>query len=171
MIICNNCNFKNIEGTLYCEDCGSPLHSGGGTSTLATQQLSQDEKQENPIVNSKSQWGTAYLGASTALILHFQDGDERLTLHPKKEMLMGRADEKTHHYPEVDLTPYQALDKGVSRKHASLRRNDDTLMLIDLGSSNGTFINGQRVQPNQPRILRDGDELRLGKLTMRIYFK
>jgi pSer/pThr/pTyr-binding forkhead associated (FHA) protein len=52
-----------------------------------------------------------------------------------------------------------------------IRRGEDTLTLVDLGSTNGTHLNGQRLIPNQPRVLRDGDEVRLGKLVFHIFFK
>ncbi|KAB2855894.1 MAG: FHA domain-containing protein, partial [Anaerolineae bacterium] len=39
------------------------------------------------------------------------------------------------------------------------------------GSVNGTFLNGQRLIPRQARIVHDGDEMRFGKLALRIYFK
>jgi pSer/pThr/pTyr-binding forkhead associated (FHA) protein len=43
--------------------------------------------------------------------------------------------------------------------------------LIDLGSTNGSFINDQRLVAHQPRILRDGDILRLGSLVVQVNFK
>ena len=48
----------------------------------------------------------------------------------------------------------------------AIRRGEDTLTLVDLGSVNGTHLNGQRLVPNQPRVLRDGDEIRLGRLVV-----
>jgi pSer/pThr/pTyr-binding forkhead associated (FHA) protein len=59
----------------------------------------------------------------------------------------------------------------VSRVHAAIERSEDTLTLIDMRSSNGTLLNGQKLVPDQPRVLRDGDEVRLGKLVAHIYFK
>ncbi|MBC8508081.1 MAG: FHA domain-containing protein [Anaerolineales bacterium] len=50
----------------------------------------------------------------------------------------------------------------VSRVHAELHRTDDTLELIDLGSTNGTFLNDERLQANQPQTLHVGDEIRFG---------
>jgi len=41
---------------------------------------------------------------------------------------------------------------------------------FDLGSANGSFLNGQRLYPNEKRIVRDSDELRLGRLVMRVRF-
>jgi DNA-binding winged helix-turn-helix (wHTH) protein len=54
-------------------------------------------------------------------------------------------------------------DASVSRRHAHLRRNGGTVVLTDLGSKNGTFVNGVRV--SGPVSLVDGDEVRLGLVT------
>ena len=53
----------------------------------------------------------------------------------------------------------QIHDTEVSRRHAELRRSDKTYILADLGSSNGTYINGQRIT-TQP--LATGDQLQVG---------
>jgi pSer/pThr/pTyr-binding forkhead associated (FHA) protein len=84
---------------------------------------------------------------------------------------MGRSDVGSVEKPNIDFAPYDALDKGVSRSHATIELSEDTLTIVDTGSANGTFLNGQRLVPNQPRVLRDGDELRLGKLIANIYFE
>jgi pSer/pThr/pTyr-binding forkhead associated (FHA) protein len=41
---------------------------------------------------------------------------------------------------------------------------------MDLDSTNGTYLNGVWMYPNQPRVLRDGDELMLGSLVLRFKF-
>jgi pSer/pThr/pTyr-binding forkhead associated (FHA) protein len=69
------------------------------------------------------------------------------------------------------MGPFGGADQGVSRRHAEIRRGEDTLTLVDLGSTNGTHLNGQRLIPHQPRVLRDGDEIRMGKLVFHIFFK
>lgn len=53
-------------------------------------------------------------------------------------------------------------DATVSRQHARIRLQDDKFILFDLGSANGTFVNGQRVE--QPRALADGDVVRFGEV-------
>jgi len=59
----------------------------------------------------------------------------------------------------------QIKDAGISRRHAAIvRREDQSYALEDLGSSNGTFANQQRVE--QPYPLRDGDMIQLGTMTV-----
>jgi hypothetical protein len=53
---------------------------------------------------------------------------------------------------------------SVSRRHAEIREESGAWLLRDLGSSNGTFLNGQRVHADQP--LRPGDEISLGKFSI-----
>jgi hypothetical protein len=62
---------------------------------------------------------------------------------------------------EADL---RLADPGVSRRHASLRRDDDRVVLTDLGSTNGTHVNGRRIDEV---VLRDGDEITVGETALR----
>ncbi|MBE2267693.1 MAG: FHA domain-containing protein, partial [Anaerolinea sp.] len=86
-------------------------------------------------------------------------------------VLIGRTDVDNKVIPDIDLAPYGAVEKGVSRIHAAILRTEEALIIMDKGSANGTHLNGQRLVPQQPRVLRDGDEIRLGRLVARIYFK
>lgn len=56
------------------------------------------------------------------------------------------------------------VDPSVSRRHAELESRPDGFLVRDLGSSNGTFINDQRLQPYSSRLLRPGDRLRVGNV-------
>jgi hypothetical protein len=49
-----------------------------------------------------------------------------------------------------------------SRHHAELRLADGNLVVVDLGSTNGTYLNGERLQANQPLLLQNDDEIRFG---------
>jgi pSer/pThr/pTyr-binding forkhead associated (FHA) protein len=84
---------------------------------------------------------------------------------------MGRRDPEKEVYPQINLERFDALKKGVSRRHAVITRRERGLNLTDLDSANGTYLNGQRLIAHQPRILRDGDEVRLGRLVLCIYFR
>jgi pSer/pThr/pTyr-binding forkhead associated (FHA) protein len=59
------------------------------------------------------------------------------------------------------------VSKRVSREHARVRREGRKLFLEDLGSTNGTYLNDQRVQ--SPVTLRDGDRILIGDMTFHFH--
>ncbi|MGJ3240429.1 MAG: FHA domain-containing protein [Anaerolineae bacterium] len=168
MIKCTNCGESNREGMLFCEICGYSLTAAiQGHATIPTRRI--DNEAEDSI--AKATWGAARFKEGSSIVIHVRDSDNPVTVEPAKRVIFGRSDQNSTVKPDVDFAPYGAIEKGVSRQHAALEVNEDTLMLLDVGSSNGTYLNGQRLLPNQPRVLRDGDEVRLGKLVAHIYFK
>lgn len=167
MKTCPYCAHENREGVLFCEECGHPF-TGNQENLLVTTQLMQ---QEQAGFQGRVAWGTAHFNQKSQLLIRIRDQAEAITLEPRKELLLGRSDAAGQHSPDLDLAPYGAAEQGVSRRHAMIRRGEDTLTLIDLESTNGTYLNGQRLLPNQPRVLRDGDEIRLGRLVFHLFFK
>jgi pSer/pThr/pTyr-binding forkhead associated (FHA) protein len=71
----------------------------------------------------------------------------------------------------MDLSMWGAFHRGVSREHALLIRTTSQLLLSDLGSTNGTFVNGERLNPDEPQVLHSGDEVTFGSLTVRVFFQ
>ncbi len=166
MKLCPYCAQPNREGVLFCEECGQPFI--GPQAILATSQLIHEEQGG---LRGRVTWGTARFDRQAVVVVRIRDVREPLTLVPKDEIVLGRSDAHSHIVPDVDMAPFGAAEQGVSRRHAAIRRGEDTLTLVDLGSTNGTHLNGQRLIPHQPRVLRDGDEIRLGKLVCHIFFK
>jgi two-component system cell cycle response regulator len=71
----------------------------------------------------------------------------------KQRLVMGRGE-------HVDL---RLVDEGISREHAQLVKEGDKVAVEDLGSTNGTFVNGSRVAR---QVLSDGDKILLGSTTI-----
>ena len=72
----------------------------------------------------------------------------------------------------ADNTVALSSDSNVSRYHAEIeRRGGGEFWLIELGSSNGTTVNGARLTPHEPHTLRDGDEILLGKMMVKVLFQ
>ncbi len=92
----------------------------------------------------------------------------RLSFDSNEELLVGRKDNARGIFPDVDLGLDGGYEAGVSRRHAVLSPSRDGWLLEDLGSANGTFINGTRIPPEQPTLVRSGDEIKLGTLLLRI---
>ena len=82
--------------------------------------------------------------------------------------IIGRTDNKSSFTPDIDLTAYNALQKGLSRRHAALVRSQGMVHVLDLSSVNGTFLNGQRLAPEVPYPIHAGDKLRLGNFNIQL---
>ncbi len=93
-----------------------------------------------------------------------------LQTHVSDNMLLGRLDNERKIFPEVDFSPYNAGQLGVSRKHAMITVRGHQLMLKDLGSTNGTRLNDSVLEPNREYRLHHGDQLMLGGLHLQIQF-
>lgn len=104
------------------------------------------------------------------LELHFHESAMVMRYPVEGEMVIGRADTHSNHSPEVDLTPYGAYRLGLSRRHAVIHRSQNGLLIRDLGSRNGTFVNNMPVSRNGTCPLRSGDQVRFGNLTVEIRF-
>lgn len=166
MIKCPYCQHSMMEGALFCEECGLSLWEDA-QNHVSTRKL-EDESSDLSV---KSGWGTATFQERNQVIIHIRDTTEPIVIAPAGDFMIGRRDASSGIAPDLDLTSHGALEKGVSRMHACLRRGEEVLSIVDLDSANGTYLNGQRLAAHQPRLLRDGDEIRLGKLVMHIYFK
>jgi FHA domain len=83
-------------------------------------------------------------------------GTRRELAPPESKLIIGRGDEAT----------WVVLDKDLSRAHVEIRRGWDGITVVDLGSKNGTRIDGTKVS-SDPVELRDGATLTLGKLVLR----
>lgn len=117
-------------------------------------------------------WGRSRFTEEMALEvwLHETDKRDRFSYDNTKKVLIGRRDPRVGFQPHVDLSAFNAEGLGVSRQHAMIERHEGVLMLVDLGSRNGTYLNGKLVRPNDPRIVRSGDEIRVGYILLHIRF-
>jgi pSer/pThr/pTyr-binding forkhead associated (FHA) protein len=115
-------------------------------------------------------WGEASLKSTETLALQFYDTGELLLLPKVEQIVIGRIAAINDSNACVDLTPYGIRAKSVSRRHAMITLTS-FISIIDLASTNGTFLNGTQLIPNRPRVVRNGDELRFGELTAALYFR
>ncbi len=85
-------------------------------------------------------------------------------------MLIGRADPQKGLVPAVDLSPHNGQGQGVSRQHAAIMVKDNRTFIKDLGSINGTRLNGSLLAPENEYRLRHGDELTIGHMKLQVRF-
>jgi pSer/pThr/pTyr-binding forkhead associated (FHA) protein len=171
VIKCPVCRITYVENTLFCSECGLYL-------------LESEELGTDPLEAAHVKWlgasdgtpprGQGELNAGTLTVrLRISQGDQarELEIPLSKPIRLGRIDPPQDIFPEVDLTESLAMEYGVSREHACIFRRGDIIVVEDLGSTNGTLLNGERLAPFLPQILEDGDQLQLGKLLIDVNFK
>lgn len=82
------------------------------------------------------------------------------------QMLIGRADEAEGVKPDIDLSEQEASQPRhwVSRRHAEITWTPQGCQVIDLKSTNKTFVNERELVPYEPVPLRAGDRMRIGAI-------
>ena len=84
----------------------------------------------------------------------------------ESETLVGRFDPVTQLKPDIDLTDLD-LKRSVSRQHARILKSDRGYEVIEeVGSLNGTFVNGTRLVSGQSHPVKDGDEILFGSVSV-----
>ena len=89
---------------------------------------------------------------------------EMLPLDPAlNEFLIGRPDPASGAVPEINLGPFDA-NRTLSRRHAKILCDGGAYFLREESASNGTFVNGERLQPGVNVPIKPGDKLRFGMI-------
>ena len=166
MITCPSCGRQHRPGTLFCSECGVYLPTGG---PLRTEPLPEEElpaSRANPWATGDGEAGVEAPPKTLRIIM--LDSGRQVQLPPAPELYLGRLDAAHGIFPDLDLTADGGLEGGVSRRHAKIHQQGNRFFIEDVGSANGTFLNGQRLTPYLPHPLHDGDELQLGKLRLKV---
>lgn len=164
MIICSNCKHANMTGAMFCAECGAQLIGRDTliTQTIATENLGKVSKRKTGELSQPVE------GADAWANLHLLDTGQVLPLSSRNEFTMGRISEGQPIMPDIDLSPFQAYAAGVSRLHAVIKRAGNSVIFMDLGSANGSSLNGNRLSPNAEQFLHHGDIIALGKLRIQV---
>jgi pSer/pThr/pTyr-binding forkhead associated (FHA) protein len=168
MILCPNCQHKELPGALFCSECGTQLVSIDILNTRSIQRSTTDALTEPASIPNVPIRRTPVKGLEPTITLHIVESGQVLHLKDRTEFTLGRTIEGQPILPDVDLSPFDAFTLGVSRVHAALRIINGEVVVTDLGSSNGTRVNGQKIVPHVDYPLNHGDIIALGKLKIQV---
>ena len=169
MAICDNCGRESRSGDLYCKYCGQRLHGGllsayssgsgdfGGGQSYGTGGVSQSAPAASGSGASNSSNGARQVvGRLVVRPLPGKSGGQT------REIALDGQDIAIGRSPTCDVMLED--DQLVSRRHALMRYNGSEYTLVDLGSSNGTFLNEEEI--HEETALRDGDLIGVGEYEM-----
>ena len=176
MIVCPNCHHKELPGALFCSECGARLISLDYLTTQSIKKTNTDNLNETIVEDSQNSISThgdifSKQAISSDLALYLIEAKQTLQLAGRSEFTLGRVAEGQPILPDVDLSPFDAYAQGVSRLHAALKLNKNRVAIMDLGSSNGTRVNGQKIVPHVDYPINHNDQIALGKLRIQILIK
>lgn len=157
---CPDCGSNNRVGVLLCEQCGADLYEAL-LERVSTRNLTAFQTRELP--------SGAIAPSSNPIVAYVSGSEQPLTIERRRGIIMGRG--TLDDGIDMDMTPYGAQEMGVSRRHARFDAQSDHPTITDLNSTNGTFINESRIPANQAVVLHSGDEVRIGRMVLRLYFK
>jgi FHA domain len=178
---CPNCNGPKDGFSIFCEDCGYDFVTGivpaNRMPAAAATDAAAPSASTSPnaaVINKAGSW---MIVVATDRAQFDRVGDasvvfpvgvaDRVVELTADRALIGRRSTSRNIHPEVDLSPTPE-DVAVSRQHAEIvRAADGTFTVTDLGSSNGTFLNGSAaaMSPNTPMPLANGDSVSVGAWT------
>jgi len=144
---------ENPDGSAFCDECGERLVP----AEISPAPTAPSDEPTVPGVETTPE--------VTPRLVVQADGSE-FDLSGKSEVLIGREDPASNIYPDIDLTPHGGEEGGVSRMHAKIFLDAGQYMVEDENSTNFTHLNRQKLSPKTPTPIKDGDELRLGRVVM-----
>jgi len=168
VMICPKCGHENRHGAFFCTECFTLLTD---TVPMGDRTTMLDAEVTAAIMRGQIGYRLAHVGklGSHNIALYIDKKPEPLITLVVKQAVLGRAMPGNETDLRLDLSPYGAFDKGVSRQHAVIKRTERGLTFEDMGSSNGSWVNETLVAAYRPTLLASGDRLRLGQLEMEIY--
>jgi hypothetical protein len=168
------------EPMVTCPRCGVPYRADRSTCPHCTLALSSDELASTRPLSRMPTMPPHLSSASEALtphhvvLLQALPSGVCLTLPHDAVMILGRRATteplSTPSYPLLSLEHLDAHQHGVSRHHCLLERRASGLTISDLGSTNGTYLNGRRLEQHRAYPLVHRDHLILGTLHLAVFF-
>ena len=141
MIRCGSCGSNVPAGQAFCDNCGASMSA---QASVAPPPPVQPAMRPRLVAASGVQFD----------------------LTGKNQAIIGREDPVSGVFPDVDLTPHGGEAGGVGRRHAKLSFNGYQWTVEDLNSVNYTFVNNQKLNPGVPQPLKNGDQVRLGRVVL-----
>jgi hypothetical protein len=177
-VFCPACKMRNEIGAIVCTYCNTPLPSKEDrqktrifrnirevTGTLPD---SFDEFLDAPLQN-RERFMDFEIPSKGVVLINLEDG-QPVAMLEEKAFILGRASaEIKTQEPLVDLASL-GMDYGISRTHAMIRQTKDGYQITDLDSSNGTWLENERLVPQRPYAVDSGDRIRMGRLNMLVFY-
>ena len=163
---CPVCKNKNAITASVCGHCGTLLEENL-TNRVAT--TTNVDGQSNISAEDIGSFIDTALIPEGGLGIYVAGSFKPYYLRLDSDLIIGRKLDATLE-SILDLSDFDAFNMGLSRRHAMLRRTESSYEVTDLFSTNGTWLNAERLIPNRPYPFTSGSQLRIGRLRLFIMY-
>lgn len=164
MITCPDCQHRHVTNTIFCDECGKCLLD----DEIRETDIDMTKFGGNFVVDPKPVTPLQPDAQPLAIRLRIGRQKREVEVPLDRVIHLGRISPASNTFPEIDLSEDVSSERTISRRHARILRRDNKVIVEDLNSVNGTFINDKKLDPYLPEPLNDGDMLRLGRLPIEI---
>ena len=171
MIICPSCQHLEMIGALFCEECGARLSYEKPTPPKTAVYQGESEPLSETFTPQPQPKKVSAPLPESQVSLKVLDTGVLIQLEGGYEFTLGRVSGNQPILPDLDLSAYQAYEGGVSRLHATLKIEKKAITITDLGSANGTRLNGKKISPHTPQEIENGDIISLGKFKFQVLIR
>jgi hypothetical protein len=159
---------------VQCTECGFFCHPKNTRCPQCGMLLEVPSPPETHVLDRSpsllpAERGHTHFAPGMNVVLQFLPSGACVALALERPVILGRG-ESPGTEDLFDLTDFYAFKRGVSRYHCRLQRRDYYLIVTDLGSANGTYLNDQRLLPQQGVVAAHGDRLILGTFHIQVSF-
>jgi len=164
---CPVCKNKNERNAIVCVRCGASLDYHHPESIATTRNAEVPEAISTKIADAPIDNA---LIPDDGIAIYAAGTSKPVYLRFEKELIFGRKADEPSDGNLLDLTEIGGYQMGISRRHAKIRRGEAGYELIDLASTNGSWLNDERLSPNKPYPLSSGSQLRFGRMRLLILY-
>ena len=160
---CPVCKNKIERKAVTCTHCGISLadhHLSSPMVTLDSTILGQFSTKitDSPIDDS--------LIPDDGIAVYAAGSSEPVYLQVDSELILGRKGDEPSEDALLDLSELGGYQAGISRRHAIIRKRENGFEIVDLASTNGSWLNDERLVPNKPVPLESGSQLLFGHMQL-----
>jgi len=158
----------------HCNHCGQILHGKDVPCPACEdappqrQRPSTQPLRRRPLTVAAERKGNERFDFHSGVLLQFFPSGMCYTLSLVSPVVLGRGSAPGANI--LDLTELGAHRHGVSRQHCLVWRRGKHLVVTDLDSTNGTYLNGELLRPHEEYMVADGDQLIIGTLHATVFF-
>lgn len=166
-IFCPVCKNKNARDAITCRYCGASLseyHENADATTQHTDRPTITPVKIGEIPLEK-------LTPADGIAIYITGTTKPVFLCSEREFVVGRSVGDEDSEIILDLSQYDGFKMGISRRHAVIRQTRTGYEIIDLSSTNGTWLNDEWLIPDRPYPMASGSQLRMGRMRFLVLYQ